>query len=40
MVSYLNIVSEFDKNDNYKSKRKHSSNSQLPDSDTICSIAY
>jgi transcription initiation factor TFIIB len=38
MVSYLNTVSKFDKNDNYKSKRKHSSNSQLIDSNSMCSI--
>jgi ribosomal protein S27E len=40
MVSYLNIVSKLDKNDNYKGKRKISSNSQLSDSDNsmLCSI--
>jgi transcription initiation factor TFIIB len=40
MVSYLNIVSELDKNknDNNNSKRTLSSNSQLPDPDRICSI--
>src|SRR5918912_1371660 len=40
MVSYLNIVSELDKNknDNKNSKRTLSSNSQLPDPDRICSI--
>jgi transcription initiation factor TFIIB len=42
MVSYLNIVSELDKhkndNGNYNSKRTLSSNSQLSDSDRICSI--
>ena len=38
MVSYLNTVSEFDKNDNYKNNRKHSTNSQLRDSDRMCSI--
>ncbi len=40
MVSYLNIISKFDKNDNYKGKRKLSSNSQLSDLDTttmLCS---
>ncbi|MFL6344045.1 MAG: transcription initiation factor IIB family protein [Nitrososphaeraceae archaeon] len=40
MVSYLNIVSKLDKNNNYKDKRKISSNSQLSDSDNtiLCSI--
>ena len=38
MVSYLSMTSEFDKNDNYKSNRRHSYNSQLRDSDRICSI--
>jgi transcription initiation factor TFIIB len=40
MVSYLNIVSKLDKNDDYKGKRKISSNSQLLDSDNtiLCSI--
>jgi transcription initiation factor TFIIB len=40
MVSYLNIVSKLDKNDNYKGKRKISSNSQLSDSNNtmLCSI--
>ena len=40
MVSYLHIISEFDKNDNYKGKRKLSSNPQLSDLDTttmLCS---
>jgi transcription initiation factor TFIIB len=40
MVSYLNIISELDKNDNYKGKRKLSSNPQLSDLDTttmLCS---
>jgi transcription initiation factor TFIIB len=32
------MTSEFDKNDNYKSSRRHSYNSQLRDSDRICSI--
>jgi transcription initiation factor TFIIB len=40
MVSYLNIVSKLDKNDDYKGKRKISFNSQLSDSDNtmLCSI--
>src|SRR5919201_6698591 len=42
MVSYLSMTSELDKhkndNDNDNSKRTLSSNSQLPDSDRICSI--
>ncbi|MFL6319774.1 MAG: transcription initiation factor IIB family protein [Nitrososphaeraceae archaeon] len=40
MVSYLNIVSKLDKNNNYKGKRKISSNSQLSDSNNpiLCSI--
>jgi transcription initiation factor TFIIB len=40
MVSYLNILSKLDKNDNYKGKRKISYNSQLSDSNNpiLCSI--
>jgi transcription initiation factor TFIIB len=38
MVSYLNMASEFDKNDNHKTKRRHSANFQLQSSDRMCSI--
>jgi transcription initiation factor TFIIB len=38
MVSYLNIISEFDKSDNYKGKRILSSNSQLADLDTTTAL--
>src|SRR5919198_1092318 len=38
MAGYLNMTSEFDKNRNYKSKRKRISNFQLQSPDHLCSI--